>query len=181
MQPIQPGLQIKRYLVKHKRTPTGDSIRPNKRSSIVADGLEWEDITTDDSSSDSVSQLNQQPPKMSSKGGTSTIPTLNAGLNEMEERLYTKLTSSLTANITENLRSFIDSKLDEALNKMTESMASMVANNSSLKQQKEEMVCLKVDNKRLTAKVLTMEIEQNKLKSKLDRMEQKSLDHCLAI
>ena len=73
---------------------------------------------------------------MSSKGGTATIPTLNAGLSEMEERLHTKLTSSLTANIRENLRSFIDSKMDEALNKMTESMASLVANDSSLQQQK---------------------------------------------
>ena len=180
-QPIQPRLQIKRYLVKCKRKPTGDSTRPNKRSSIVVDGSDWEDITTDDSSSDSVSHLNQQPPKMLSKGGTATIPTLNTGLNEMEERLHTKLTSSLTANITENLRSFIDSKLDEALNKMTESMVYLVANDSSLQQQKEEMVCLKVDNKRLTAKVLTLEIEQNKLKTKLDRMEQKSLDHCLVI
>ena len=182
-QPLQPGSQIKRYLVKRKRKPTGDSIQPNKRSTIVADGTDWEDITTDASSSDSVSQLNQQPPKMSSKSGTttSTIPTLNAGLSEMEERLHTKLTSSLTANITENLRSFIDSKLDEALNKMTESMASLVANDSSLQQQKQEMVCLKVDNKRLTAKVLTLEIEQNKLKTKLDQMEQKSLDHCLVI
>ena len=64
---------------------------------------------------------------------------------------------------------------------MTESMASLVANDSSLQQQKHEMVCLKVDNKRLTAKVLTLEIEQNKLKTKLDQMEQKSLDHCLVI
>ena len=63
MQPIQPGLQIKRYLVKHKRKPTGDSTHPNKRSSIVVDGSDWEDITTDDSSSDSVSHLNQQPIK----------------------------------------------------------------------------------------------------------------------
>ena len=87
MQPIQPRLQIKRYLVKHKRKPTGDSTQPNKRSSVVVDGSDWEDITTDDSSSDSVSQLNQKPPKMSSKGGTSAIPTatINAGLSEMEE------------------------------------------------------------------------------------------------
>ena len=62
-QPLQPGLQIKRYLVKCKRKPTGDSIQPTKRSTIVADGSDWEDITTDDSCSDSVSQLNQQPPK----------------------------------------------------------------------------------------------------------------------
>ena len=48
----------------------------------------------------------------------------------MEEQLHKKLTSSHTANITENLRSFIDLKLDEALNKMTESMASLVANDS---------------------------------------------------
>ena len=60
-------------------------------------------------------------------------------------------------------------------------MASLVANDSSLQQQKQEMVCLKADNKHLTAKVLTLEIEQNKLKTKLDRMEQKSLDHCLVI
>ena len=182
-QPLQHGSQIKKYLVKCKRKPTGDSIRPNKRSTIAADGTDWEDITTDDSNSDSVSQLNQQPPKMSSKGGTttSTNPTLNAGLSEMEEQLHTKLTSSLTTNITENLRSFIDSKLDEALNKMTESMASLVANDPSLQQQKQEMASLKADNKRLTAKVLTLEIEQNKLKSKLDQMEQKSLDHCLVI
>ena len=78
---LQPGSQIKRYLVKHKRKPTGDSTRPNKRSSIAADSSDWEDVTTNDSSSDSVNQLNQQPPKMSSKGGT----TLNAGLSEMEE------------------------------------------------------------------------------------------------
>ena len=86
-QPIQPGLQIKRYLVKCKRKPTGDSTQPNKRSSVVVDGSDWEDITTDDSSSDSVIQLNQQPPKMSSKGGTPAIPTttINAGLSEMEE------------------------------------------------------------------------------------------------
>ena len=156
--------------MKRKRKPTGDSTHPNKRSSIVVDRSDWEDITTDDGSSDSVSHLNQQLPKMSSKGGTSAIPTFNAGLSEMEERLHTKLTSSLTANITENLRSFIDSKLDEALNKMTESMASLFANDSSLQQQKEEMVFLKADNKHLTAKVVTLEIEQNKLKTKLDRM-----------
>ena len=114
------------------------------------------------------SQLSQQTPKMSSKGGTSALPTINAGLSEMEERLHTKLTTSLTANITENFRSFIDSKLDEALNKMTESMASLVANDTSLQQQKQEMVCLKADNKCLTAKVQILEIEQNKLKSKLD-------------
>ena len=83
MQQIQPRLQIKRYLVKCKRKPTGDSHHPNKRSSIALDGSDWEDITTDDSSSDSVSQLSQQHPKMSSKGGTSAIPTINAGLSEM--------------------------------------------------------------------------------------------------
>ena len=44
MQPIQPGLQIKRYLVKCKRKPTGDSTRPNKRSSIVVDGSDWEEV-----------------------------------------------------------------------------------------------------------------------------------------
>ena len=60
-------------------------------------------------------------------------------------------------------------------------MASLIANDTSLQQQKQEMVCLKVDNKHLTAKVLTLETEQDKLKSKLNRMEQKGPDHCLVI
>ena len=176
-QPLQLSLQIKKYLVKRKRKPTGDNIRPNKRSSIATDVSEWEDITTEDSSSDSAIQLSRQLPTMSSKSGG----TYNAELSEMEERLHTKLTKSLTANITENLRSFIDSKLDEALNKMTENMVLLVANDSSLQQQKQEIVCLKADNKRLITKVQTLKNEQNKLKSKINRMEQKSLDHCLVI
>ena len=139
-QPIQPGLQIKRYLVKRKRKPTGDTHHPNKKSAIVLEASDWEDITMDDSSSDSVSQQSvsqqsQPSSKMSSKDSMSTIPAINAGLSEMEERLHTKLTTSLTLSITENLKSFIDSKLDEALNRMTDSMATLVANDSSLQQQ----------------------------------------------
>ena len=88
LQPTQPGLQIKRYLVKCKRKPTGDSHHPNKRSSIALDRSDWEDITTDDSSSDGVNQLNHQHPKMSSQSVTTSIPTINDGLSEMEERLH---------------------------------------------------------------------------------------------
>ena len=129
---IQPGLQIKRYLVKRKRKPTGDNHHRNKRSSIALEGSDWEDITTDDSSSDSVSQQSQQSLKMTTKGDTIAIPAINAGLSEMEEGLHTKLTNSLMENITENLKSSIDSKLDKALNMMTQSMATLVANDSSL-------------------------------------------------
>ena len=121
--PIHSGLQIRRYLVKCRRKPTGDN-PPNKRSSLVLENSDWEDTVTDDSVTDTATP----PSEMASVGVNSdamnpTSTATNGDLCQMEERFHTKLTNSLTISTTENLKTIINTKLVEALNKMTQRMA----------------------------------------------------------
>ena len=130
--PVHSGLSIRQYLVKRRRKATGDN-PPNKRSSFALENSDWEDTATDDSVTDTATTSSE----MASVGVNSntmnpTSTAMNGNLCQMEECFHTKLTNSLTISITENLKTIINTKLDEALNKMTQSMATLVANDTTL-------------------------------------------------
>ena len=55
--PGHSNFQIKHYLVKRRRKPTGDNPPNKKRSSIVLESPEWEDTITDNSDPEDISSL----------------------------------------------------------------------------------------------------------------------------
>ena len=100
---------------------------------------------------------------------------------EMESRLHTSLTSSLTSSLSTNLQSIIDKSLNDALEKMTSTMADLIASNPMVQQHTEDVNYLKNENNRLSKQVSVLEMEHDKLKHKLNQVEQRGLDHCLVL
>ena len=110
-------------------------------------------------------------------------------LADMEMRLERSLTTNLTAllttslttSISTNLQSIIDKSLNDALEKMTSKVSELIASDPTIKKQQSDISFLKDENNRLSKQVSVLEIEQDKLKHKLNQVEQRSLDHCLVI
>ena len=110
-------------------------------------------------------------------------------LADMETRLERSLTTNLTASLTTslttsistNLQSIIDKSLNDALEKMTSKMSELIASDPTIKKQQNDVNFLKYENSRLTKHVSVLEMEQDKLKHKLNQVEQRSLNHCLAM
>ena len=110
-------------------------------------------------------------------------------LADMEMRLERSLTTNLTASLTtslttsisNNLQSIIDKSLNDALEKMTSRMAELIASDPTIKKQQNDVNYLKHENTRLIKQVSVLEMEQDKLKYKLNQVEQRSLDHCLVM
>ena len=92
-----------------------------------------EDTATDDSVTDTATTSSEiASVRVNSNTMNPTSTAMNGDLCQMEESFHTKLTNSLTISIRENLKTIINTKLDEALNKMTQSMATLVANDTTL-------------------------------------------------
>ena len=102
-------------------------------------------------------------------------------MSDLETRLHTSLTTSLTASITNNLQEIIDKFLNTALEKMTEKMANLVSTDSTILKQQRDMNQLKKENQQLARKVNILETEHDRLKWKLNNVEQRGLDHCIVI
>ena len=58
-------------------------------------------------------------------------------------------------------------------------MAELIASDPTIKKQENDY--LKNENTRLTKQVSALQMEQDKLKYKLNQVEQRSLDHCLLL
>ena len=95
--------------------------------------------------------------------------------------LTASLTTSLTTSISNNLQSIIDKSLNDALEKMTSKMAELIASDPTIKKQQNDVNYLNHENTRLTKQVSVLEMEQDKLKYKLNQVEQRSLDHYLVL
>ena len=110
-------------------------------------------------------------------------------LVDMEKRLERSLTTNLTAwlttslttSISPNLQSIIDKSLNNALEKMTSKMSELIASDPTIKKQQSDVDFLKHENNQLTKQVSVLEMEQVKLKYKLNQLEQRSLHHCLVM
>ena len=110
-------------------------------------------------------------------------------LADMEMRLERSLTTNLTASLTTslttsistNLQSIIDKSLNDALEKMTSKMSELIVSDPTIKKQQSDVNFLKYENSRLAKQVSALEMEQDKLKHKLNQVEQRSLDHCLVM
>ena len=110
-------------------------------------------------------------------------------LADMEMRLERSLTTNLTAllttslttSISTNLQSIIDKSLNDALEKMTSKMSELIASDPTIKKQQSDVSFLKYENNRLTKQVSVLEMGHDKLKHKLNKVEQRSLDHCLVM
>ena len=95
--------------------------------------------------------------------------------------LTASLTTSLTTSISTNLQSIIDKSLNDALEKMTSKMTELIALDPIIKKQQSNVSFLKHENYRLTKQVSVLEMEHDKLKHKLNQVDQRSLDHCLVM
>ena len=60
-------------------------------------------------------------------------------------------------------------------------MSELISSDPTIKKQQSDVNFLKHENNRLSKQVSVMEIEQDKLKLKLNQVEQWSLDHCLVV
>ena len=95
--------------------------------------------------------------------------------------LTASLTTSLTTSISTNLQSIIDKSLNDALEKMMSKMTQLIASDPIIKKQQSDVSFLKYENNQLTKQVSVLEMEHDKLKHKLNQVEQRSLDHCLVM
>ena len=100
---------------------------------------------------------------------------------EVHSRLHLSLTTSLTTSISTNIQSIIDKSLNDALEKMTSKMAEMIATDPTIIKQQDDVNDLRNENTRLTKQLSALEMEQDKLKYKLNQVEQRSLDYCVVL
>ena len=120
----------------------------------------------------------------SDKMSTTSTTTMKLGdqeISDLETCLHTSLTTSLMASITNNLQEIIDKSLNTALEKLTEKMATLVSTDSTILRQQRDMNQLKKENQQLARKVNILEMEHDRLKWKLNNIEQCGLDHCIVI
>ena len=96
--------------------------------------------------------------------------------SRLEERLEAKLSSSLKIGFQEYDNSFCT-----AVNKMTTAVNELIKSNQALVAQQTNIGNLEVENKALSNKVHRFEVEQNKLKNKIDNIENRSLSNCILI
>ena len=106
-----------------------------------------------------------------------TMEHFDTQMSEME----TRLTNNITASVTAGLRAIIDSSVKEALETIKNSVDEAIESNPTIKNHSEQLDSLETENILLKSKVSVMEGEQKKLKSKLDQIENRSLQHCIII
>ena len=104
-----------------------------------------------------------------------TMRYFDTQISEMENRLTNNLTSSVTAG----LRAIIDSSVKEALETFKKGVDDAIESNLTIKTHSEQLDSLETENILLKLKVTVMEGEQKKLQSKLQQIENHSLQHCI--
>ena len=167
---------------KRRRNPTG-GISPPQKKTIVSPLVGQENqLSTSQpeimTESTRISDMEQHLEKTLTKNLTASMTTNG---KEMENRLHASLTTSLTTSLSTNLQSIIDKSLNDALEKMTSRMVDLIASNPIVQKQTEDVNYLKSENNRLAKQVTVLEIEHDKLKHKLNQVEQRGLDHCLVL
>ena len=105
------------------------------------------------------------------------IARLETKLLENREQDLTKMEERLTAS----MKTIVNSLIQEALKNITSSITKAVAEDPEIKQQKRNISQLQTENLHLTRKVQVLDSEYNKLKTRINTIEQKSLDHTLKI
>ena len=106
-----------------------------------------------------------------------TMEHFDTQMSEMENRL----TNNITASVTAGLRAIIDSSVKEALETIKNSVDDAIQSIPTIKNHSEQLDSLETENILLKSKVSVMEGEQKKLRSKLNQIENKSLQQCIII
>ena len=99
----------------------------------------------------------------------------------MEYRLEIKMRESVKEGIKESMQEVVDNTLTTAMSKMTEAVNELIKTNCSVVTQQTTLHALELENKVLNCRVQKLKHEQNKLKSKLDVIENKELESCVII
>ena len=99
----------------------------------------------------------------------------------MEHRLESKMRESVKEGIKESIQEFIDNTLTPAMSTMTDIVHALIKTNCSVVTQQTALHALKFENKALNCRVQKLEYEQDKLKSKLNVIENKGLESCVII
>ena len=109
---------------------------------------------------------------------------LHEHLNAMEQRLSCSITNNVTANVTQNLQGTInsfDTTLRTAMESMTSAVNRLIESNEAMIKHKETMDGLTQENRTLTTRINRLENEHYKLKDKVDKIENKELEHTIIL
>ena len=106
-----------------------------------------------------------------------TMEHFDTQMSEME----TRLTNNITASVTAGLRAIIDSSVKEALETIKKSVDEAIESNPTIKTHSEQLDSLETENILLKSRVTVMEGEQKKLQTKLNQIENRSLQNCIII
>ena len=103
-------------------------------------------------------------------------------------RLETKLLenhetdlNNVEEHLTTSMKSIVDNSIKDALKTLTGSINKVVAEDPEIKKHKRNISQLQTENLRLTQKVQVLDNEYNKLKTRINTIEQKALDHTLIL
>ena len=99
----------------------------------------------------------------------------------MEQRLELKMKESVKEGIKESMQEVVDNTLTAAMSKMTDAVNELIKTNRSVVTQQTTLHALEHENKALSYRVRKLEHEQDKLKNKLDVIENKGLESCVII
>ena len=99
----------------------------------------------------------------------------------MEQRLELKMKESVKEGIKESMQEVVDNTLTAAMSKMTDAVNELIKTNHSVVTQQSTLHALEHENKVLNYRVQKLEHEQDKLKTKLDVIENKGLESCAII
>ena len=118
-------------------------------------------------------------------------PTTQDGENSMLlaiARLETKLLenretdlNNMEEHLTASMKSIVDNSIKDALKTLTGSINKVVTEDPEIKKHKCNISQLQTENLRLTRKVQVLDNEYNKLKTRINTIEQKALDHTLIL
>ena len=97
-------------------------------------------------------------------------------LIRMEKRLETKMKESIKESVKESMQEIVDNTLSKAMSKMTDTVNELIKTNQAVVTQQTAMHALEYENKTLNCRVQKLKYEQNKLKTKLDKIEHKGLE-----
>ena len=100
---------------------------------------------------------------------------------QMEQRLELKMKESVKEGIKESMQEVVDNTLMAAMSKMTDAVNELIKTNRSVVSQQSTLHALEHENKALSYRVQKLEHEQDKLKNKLEVIENKGLESCLII
>ena len=100
---------------------------------------------------------------------------------QMEQRLELKMKESVKEGIKESMQEVVDNTLTAAMSKMTDAVNELIKTNRSVVFQQSTLHALEHENKALSYWVQKLKHEQDKLKNKLEVIENKGLESCLII